>query len=183
MTCGKSSISACKTRTPRTTKRSPPSPSPSPPAAVNVSAFLFYFFSFCSQGKWQRPRQPPRPPPPNRTLLLWLCWDSNEYSPPSPCPWQAAKYSDYNNCGWRTSCQRWSRWGNFSFAFRFFVEGFLKSIGQLPSLVILGAKLMLSVATLMPNIRHDYPSDWQAERSQSRRVLELLPLDTRLARV
>lgn len=37
---------------------------------------------------------------------------------------------------------------------------------------------MLSVATLMPNIRHDYPGDWQAERSQSRRVLELLPLDT-----
>lgn len=70
-----------------------------------------------------------------------------------------------------------------TFAFRFFVGGFLKSIGQLPSLVILGAKLMLSVATLMPNIRHDYPGDWQAERSQSRRVLELLPLDTSLARV
>lgn len=35
----------------------------------------------------------------------------------------------------------------------------------------------------MPNIRHDYPGGWQPERSQSQRVLELLPLDTGEARV
>lgn len=34
----------------------------------------------------------------------------------------------------------------------------------------------------MPNIRHDYPGGWQPERSQSQRVLELLPLDTGEAR-
>lgn len=74
-TCGKSSISACKTRTPRTTKRSV--------AAVNVSvfSFLFFFLSFSLQAKWLWPAANLAPSPANLTLPLplWLCWNSNEY--------------------------------------------------------------------------------------------------------
>lgn len=122
-TCGKSSISACKTRTPRTTKRSPPSPSPSP-AAVNVSAFLFYFFELLLAGQMAVASSTCSPPHPIARLLLWLCWDSNEYFSASVAGRQQSTANTIIAAGEHLVSGRVGE----TFAFRFFCWGIFKKV-------------------------------------------------------